>query len=76
MPKKIKQKKAEKKSLQASIKELEAITAWFEKDSDFDIEEGMKKVRDGAALVQSLKTQLTDVENEFREIQREQGLDS
>lgn len=75
MPKKS-EVKIEKETIQTSIKKLEAIAAWFEKDSDFDIEEGMKKVKEGSALVKSLKTQLTDVENEFREIQREQELDS
>ena len=75
MPKKS-EIKTEKESIKASIKKLEELATWFEKDNEFDIEEGLKKVKEGGALVKSLKTQLTDVENEFREIQKELDLDS
>ncbi len=63
-------------SIQATLAKLEEIAAWFESDREFDIEEGLKKIKEGNVLVQSLKTKLADVENEFREIQKELDLDS
>ncbi len=60
--------KKEKGSIQSALKELEAITKWFEKDDDFDVEEGLVKVKEGVALVGELKERLAVVENEFREL--------
>ncbi len=51
------------------MKKLEEIAAWFEKDDDFDIEEGLKKVKEGAELVKKLKERIKEVENEFREVE-------
>jgi exonuclease VII small subunit len=65
-----------KSEIKTSIKKLEELAAWFEKDSEFDLEEGLQKVKEGGALVKLLKTQLTDVENEFREIQKALDRDS
>jgi exonuclease VII small subunit len=63
---------AEKKeSIQVQLKELEDIAQWFEKEEDFDIEEGLKKVKEGASLVKKLKTRIQEVENEFRELEAE-----
>ncbi len=58
-----------KETIQEQLKELEAIAAWFEKDSDFDIEEGLAKVKEGAVLVKKLQERIKDVENEFRELE-------
>lgn len=60
---------SEKDTIQKQLKELEAIAAWFEKEGDFDVEEGMKKVKEGALLVKNLKERIKAVENEFREIE-------
>lgn len=56
-------------TIQEQLKELESIAAWFEKDADFDVEEGLKKVKEGAALVKKLKDRLKEVENEFHELE-------
>jgi exonuclease VII small subunit len=65
---------AEKKdSIQSQLKELEGIAQWFEKEEDFDIEEGLKKVKEGASLVKKLKNRIQEVENEFRELEAEMG---
>lgn len=56
-------------TIQKQLKELEDIAHWFEKDAEFDIEEGLKKVKHGAELVKELKSRLKAVENEFREIE-------
>ncbi len=60
---------AEKDTIQEQLKKLEEIAAWFEKSDEFDVEEGLKKVKDGADLVKKLKGRIKEVENEFREIE-------
>jgi exonuclease VII small subunit len=57
-----------KDSIQNQLKELEEIAAWFEKETEFDIEEGLKKVKEGALLVKKLKSRIKEVENEFNEL--------
>ena len=47
---------------------MEKITAWFESQEDVDIEEGLKKVKEGRALLKDLTARLKDAENEFREV--------
>ncbi|HBM45488.1 MAG: hypothetical protein UT05_C0009G0048 [Parcubacteria group bacterium GW2011_GWF2_38_76] len=54
-----------------SLKKLEAIATWFEKESEVDVEEGLKKVREGATLIKELKGRLAEVTNEFEEIKKE-----
>lgn len=56
-------------TIREQLKELEDIAAWFEKESDFDVEEGLKKVKEGAALVKKLKDRIKAVENEFHELE-------
>ena len=59
----------QQKTIQEELKELEALAAWFEKEEDFDVELGLKKVKEGAALAKKLKARLKEVENEFRELE-------
>ena len=56
-------------TIQEQLKELEDIAGWFEKESDFDVEEGLKKVKEGAVLVKKLKDRIKEVENEFHELE-------
>jgi exonuclease VII small subunit len=56
-------------TIREQLKELEDIAAWFEKESDFDVEEGLKKVKEGAVLVKKLKDRIKEVENEFQELE-------
>lgn len=58
-------------TIQSQLKKLEDIAAWFEKEEDFDVEEGLKKVKEGAELVKKLKGRIKEVENEFREVEAE-----
>jgi len=62
-----------KKSIKEKLSELEQIAAWFEKQKDVDVEEGLKRVKEGAVLIKDLKERLREVENEFEEIKK--GLD-
>lgn len=54
-----------------SLSKLEEIVEWFEKQEDVDVEEGLKKVKEGAGIIKVLKARLAEVENEFNEIKRE-----
>jgi exodeoxyribonuclease VII small subunit len=60
-----------KNTIGETLKKLESIAAWFEDQKEADIEEGLKKVREGAELIKELKTRLKEAENEFNEIKKE-----
>ena len=61
----------EKKNIKSSIKKLEDIVDWFESQEDVDVEEGLKKVKEGSTLIKDLKSRLKKVENEFEDIKQE-----
>jgi hypothetical protein len=62
---------AKEGDLKKSLKKLDEITAWFQKSSELDVEEGLKKVKEGAGVIKELKKRLRDLENEFEEVKRE-----
>jgi len=51
-----------------SLEKLESIVAWFDKQEDIDLEEGLEKVKQGAEIVKDLKSKLKGIENKFKEI--------
>lgn len=59
-----------KTDLSTSLKELEKITTWFEQQDEIDIEQGIAKVKEGAALIKETKKNLTTIENEFEEVKK------
>jgi exodeoxyribonuclease VII small subunit len=59
-----------KDTIQSSLKKLESIATWFDDQEEVDVEEGLKKVKEGAVLIKSLKERLKEVENEFEEIKK------
>lgn len=61
----------EKEKIKDSLAGLEKIVGWFDSREDIDVEEGLKKVKEGAALVKALKAKLKTVENEFEEIKKD-----
>ncbi|MFH1188428.1 MAG: exodeoxyribonuclease VII small subunit [bacterium] len=61
----------EKKSITESLSRLESMIAWFEVQKEVDVEAGLEKVKEGAALIKELKQRLKRVENEFQEIKKE-----
>ena len=63
----------EKTNLSESLKKLEKIAEWFESQEEVDVEEGLKKVKEGAQLIKISKERLKKVENEFEEVKK--GLD-
>ena len=65
--------KSDKVNLTKSLAELGEIVSWFENQSNVDVEVGLEKVRAAAVLITASKTRLSEIENEFREIEKEIG---
>lgn len=59
-----------KENISDSLHKLEDIVAWFEGREEIDVEEGLKRAKEGAALVKDLRVRLKKVENEFEEIKK------
>ncbi|MDO8601213.1 MAG: exodeoxyribonuclease VII small subunit [bacterium] len=58
------------KNLSNNLKRLSEITDWFENQEEVDVEEGLAKVKEAAALIKISKERLKAVENEFEEIKK------
>jgi exodeoxyribonuclease VII small subunit len=58
-------------SLSDSIKKLETIVKWFEEQEEVDVEKGLEKFKEGALLVKSSRERLKEIENEFKEAEKE-----
>ena len=67
--------KDKKDSVKDSLSKLEQITRWFDSQKEIDVEEGMKKVKEGVVLVKDLEKRLLEIENEFREVKKDLGLE-
>ena len=66
-----KEEKAKKQDLTSDLKKLSEISEWFEDQEEIDVEKGLKKVKEAAALIKSSKKRLEAIENEFEEIKKE-----
>jgi len=60
-----------KTNINESLKKLEEIVGWFEKQKEVDVEAGLEKVREGARLIKIARERLKQIENEFEEIKKE-----
>jgi exonuclease VII small subunit len=58
-------------NLTQSLKKLEEIVEWFEGREEVDVEKGLEKVKEGAALIKASKVRLKKIENEFEEVKKE-----
>ncbi len=58
-------------NLTQSLSELNAIVSWFDEQENVDVEQGLEKVRAAASLIKESKTRLGQIENEFKEIEKE-----
>ncbi|MEK7536015.1 MAG: exodeoxyribonuclease VII small subunit [Patescibacteria group bacterium] len=58
-------------NIKEKLSKLEEIASWFEKQKEVDVEEGLKRVKEGNALVKELRERLAEVENEFEELKRD-----
>ena len=60
-----------KEKISNSLNKLEQIVGWFDAQEEVDVEEGLKRVKDGVALLKELKMRLKKVENEFEEVKKD-----
>lgn len=60
-----------KVNLTESLKKLEEIADWFENQQEVDVEAGLTKVKDASTLIADSKARLSEIENEFNEIERQ-----
>ncbi len=58
-------------TLKESLKKLEAILAWFERQETVDIEEGLAQAKEGSKLLKFCKEKLKKAENEFHAVKKE-----
>lgn len=58
-------------NLNDQLNQLQAIADWFDEQTEVDVEEGLKKVKDAAGLIKSSQERLKEIENEFTEIKKE-----
>lgn len=63
--------KGDKVNLTESLKELNEIVSWFDTQEDVDVEKGLEKVRSAVGLIKASKSRLLEIENEFKEIEKE-----
>lgn len=60
-----------KNTLKDSLKKLKEIVEWFDTREEVDVEMGLEKVKEGAALIKESKKQLKGLENEFEKVKEE-----
>jgi exodeoxyribonuclease VII small subunit len=60
-----------KMNLGESLKKLEEIVDWFDRQSEVDVEAGLERIKEGVNLIRESKERLKEVENEFEEVKRE-----
>ncbi len=65
--------KKQETNLTQSLTELNKIVSWFDEQENVDVEQGLEKVRAAATLIKDSKTRLAQIENEFKEIEKEMG---
>lgn len=57
--------------LKDSLKKIEEILGWFDKQEEADIEMGLEKVKEGAVLIKESRKQLASLENEFEKVKKD-----
>lgn len=66
--------KKEQINLGENLKKLGKIAEWLEaqeQSDEPDFDEGLAKVREAAEIIKASRERLTEVENEFEEIQKD-----
>lgn len=60
----------DKNKLKDSLKKLEEIIGWFDKQEEVDVEAGLEKVKEGVVLIKASKERLKNIENEFEKVKK------
>ncbi len=58
-------------NLSEQLHKLQTIAEWFDNQTEVDVEEGLKKVKEAAGLIKTSQERLKEIENEFVEIKKE-----
>ena len=70
---------AKQKNSQPNVSEqlqaLQKIADWFDAQTEVDVETGLKKVKEAAALISASQARLKEIENEFIEIKKDLALE-
>lgn len=66
-------KKMESASIDETLKKLEGIAAWFEQQNEPSLEEGLRKIEEAVALLDTSRKRLGEIENRFDEVRRKIG---
>ena len=61
----------DKNKLKNSLKRLEEIIEWFDKQEEVDVETGLERVKEGVTLIKASRERLKTLENEFEEVKKE-----
>lgn len=61
----------DKNKLKDSLKKLEEIIEWFDKQEEVDVEAGLERVKEGVALIKASRERLKKLENEFEEVKKD-----
>ncbi len=56
--------------ISAILKQLRSISGYFEESTEIDVEESLKKLKEGAELIKVGRERLKETENSFKEIEK------
>ncbi len=56
--------------ISAILKQLRSISGYFEEGTEIDVEESLKKLKEGAELIKEGRERLKKTENSFKEIEK------
>ncbi len=54
-----------------NLNKLKEISEWFNNQDTVDVEKGLEKIKIATSLMKESKKRLTELQNEFTEIQKE-----
>ncbi len=57
-----------KMHLRESLDKLDDIVQWFDRQDNVDVEEGIKKIKEGVELIKASRERLKEIENEFEHL--------
>ncbi len=63
-------KKTDAINIDETLKKLEGIAEWFEKQREPKLEEGLKKMEEAALLLSASRKRLGEIENRFDEVKK------
>lgn len=62
---------AKQKSFKHHLEEIAEILAWFDAQDELDVEQALEKIKKAGELIKVSKKRLGEIENEFKEIEKE-----